>query len=134
PAPYVGDGRGKLVPSPPVARYSGGTFCPTPHPLRGVMNPGPFPARLRTLACLAVLVLTYAVPAADPGQRPVNHGDYDGWRNINDTQLSRDGKYLAYALVPEDGDGELVVRELATGREHRHAIGYRAPTADLPAG
>ena len=81
------------------------------------MNPGPFPARLRTLACLAVLVLTYTVPAADPGQRPVNHGDYDGWRNINDTQLSRDGKYLAYALVPEDGDGELVVRHASTGKD-----------------
>src|SRR5436309_856968 len=97
------------------------------------MNPGPSPARLRPFACLFALAMTAAAPA-DPPQRPIGHGDYDGWHSINDTQLSRDGKSLAYDLVPQDGDGEIVVRDLAAGREHRHPIGYPPPAAEAPAG
>src|SRR6185436_10384514 len=37
--------------------------------------------------------------------------------------LSRDGKFLAYALFPQEGDGELVVRNLATGKEVRDSVG-----------
>jgi hypothetical protein len=32
------------------------------------------------------------------------------------TTLSRDGKVLAYALFPQEGDGQIVVRNLATVR------------------
>src|SRR5262249_25103425 len=38
------------------------------------------------------------------------------------------GKFVAYALVPQDGDGEVVVRNLATGKEWRYGRGLRPPT------
>jgi dipeptidyl aminopeptidase/acylaminoacyl peptidase len=66
-----------------------------------------------------------AVPAA---KRPVTHQDYDSWRSIQGQTISRDGKFLAYALIPQDGDGEIVVRNLATGSEWRHGRGWRPPT------
>jgi hypothetical protein len=61
-------------------------------------------------------------------QRPLTHADYDGWRSITSQKLSRDGKLAAYALQPQDGDGEVVVRNLATGAEIRAPIGAK-PTA-----
>jgi hypothetical protein len=46
--------------------------------------------------------------------------------SIRSTQLSRDGQWLVYALVPQDGDGELVVRNLKTDKE------FRSPRGNQP--
>jgi dipeptidyl aminopeptidase/acylaminoacyl peptidase len=64
-------------------------------------------------------------------KRPVSYDAYDAWRSIQNTQLSRDGTWLVYALVPEEADGELVARNLKTGSEYRSPRG-RSPviTAD----
>ncbi|MBL9204387.1 MAG: S9 family peptidase [Opitutaceae bacterium] len=60
-------------------------------------------------------------------QRPLTHQDFDAWRSITAPTLSRDGRWLAYAYMPLEGDGEVVVRELATQREHRIPIGSLPP-------
>jgi len=74
------------------------------------------------------MILGLALAAfAQTAKRPLNHRDYDGWRSIESQALSRDGKFLAYALAPEEGDGELVVRNLATGKELRENAGYAPP-------
>jgi dipeptidyl aminopeptidase/acylaminoacyl peptidase len=61
------------------------------------------------------------------GKRPLTHADYDSWRHIQDQKLSNDGRYLAYALFPQQGNGELVVRDLQTGKELRQPIGELPP-------
>ncbi len=61
-------------------------------------------------------------------KRALTHQDYDAWRGIQAQTLSRDGKFLAYAAVPQDGDGEIIVRNLASGAEFRHGRGWRPPT------
>ena len=64
-------------------------------------------------------------------KRALTHQDYDAWRSIQGQTLSRDGKFLAYAAVPQDGDGEIVVRNLTTGTEFRAGRGWRpARTVD----
>lgn len=68
-----------------------------------------------------------------PLRNALTHQDYDAWRSIQGQQLSRDGKWLAYALVPQDGDGEIIVRNLATGTEWKHGRGWRPP-APPPSG
>ena len=66
-------------------------------------------------------------------QRPLNHGDYDGWRSIVGQRLSNDGKFLVYGLFPQEGDGEVVIRNLVTGKEQREPAGLRpAPTPPTP--
>jgi len=74
---------------------------------------------------LLVLVLMSLASAAGQtaGKKPVSYDVYNDWRSIQGTQISRDGAWLAYALVPQDGDGELVVRNLKTDKEYRAARG-----------
>ncbi len=63
------------------------------------------------------------MPLLSNTKRPLTHQDYGSWRSIHSQTLSRDGHYLAYALFPQEGDGELVVRDLVTGKESREAVG-----------
>ena len=83
-----------------------------------------FPRRL-----LAGLIATATLLLAQTAPRPLTHDDYDTWRNIATPQLSRDGRWLAYAWMPQEADGELVVREVATSREHRVPVGALPPPA-----
>src|ERR687894_421999 len=78
-----------------------------------------------TVALLATMVVAQQAPS--PAKRPLSHQDYDSWRSILAQQVSRDGKFVAYAYVPQDGDGEIVVRNIATGVDWRAPRGYRPP-------
>jgi len=79
------------------------------------------------------VVLAAAFVALSATKRPLNHHDYDHWKTISSETLSRDGKYLAYSLFPEEGDGEIVVRNLATGKEVHEPAGA-VPDAPADAG
>src|SRR5829696_561117 len=82
------------------------------------------------LVCTVALLATMALAqqtAAPAAKRPLTHQDYDSWRSILAQQVSRDGKFVAYAYVPQDGDGEIVVRNIATGVDWRAPRGYRPP-------
>jgi dipeptidyl aminopeptidase/acylaminoacyl peptidase len=105
------------------------------------------PRRTRALLCGALLIVVgsgwaidaqgpaatkqTASAAAAPAKKPLSYDAYDYWRSIQGTTLSRDGEWLAYALSAQGADGELVVRNLRTGAEHRHPRGTTpAFTAD----
>src|SRR5213080_3884175 len=62
-------------------------------------------------------------------KRAITHKDYDTWHSIQSTQISRDGKYVAYAYMAQDADSEIVVRNVTAGTEWRAARGYRPPAA-----
>jgi dipeptidyl aminopeptidase/acylaminoacyl peptidase len=76
--------------------------------------------QLRSLALAAIFSIT-----AFAQKRPLTHQDYDSWRSIQSTTLSADGTYLGYALFPQEGDGEFILRNLKTGKESREGIGAR---------
>src|ERR1051326_1051505 len=81
-------------------------------------------------ACLlAALTLSFA-----QGKRPLNHNDYDGWKSIVGQKLSNDGKFLAYGVFPQEGDGEVVIRNLVTGKEQREPAGARPQPAAAATG
>jgi dipeptidyl aminopeptidase/acylaminoacyl peptidase len=91
---------------------------------------------VRLLLILGLLAMTGAIvappqkaqqarPAAE--KRALTHQDYDNWRSIQGQQLSRDGRFAAYAAIPQDGDGEIIARNLATNTEWRAGRGWRPP-------
>ncbi len=86
--------------------------------------------RLRAALHLVVFSFVFASAPRAPlaaqssaAKKPISYDAYDGWRSIQGTRISRDGSWLVYALIPEDGDGELVARNLKTGSEYRHPRG-----------
>lgn len=97
-----------------------------------VSGKGVFFRQSVTLVCaLALFVTSFGVTFAQAQtttKKPITHKDYDSWRTIQAQQISRDGKFVAYAFIPQDGDGEIVVRNVASGAEWRAPRGYRPPT------
>jgi dipeptidyl aminopeptidase/acylaminoacyl peptidase len=76
------------------------------------------------LALCLFSLLAAQQPAA---KRALTHQDYDSWRSVSGSQISRDGKFVAYTYQPQDGDGEVVARNVATGVEWRAPRGSRPP-------
>lgn len=50
-------------------------------------------------------------------KKPLDHSVYDGWKSIANTKLTSDGKFLLYEVNPQEGDGVLVIRRTADGKE-----------------
>jgi dipeptidyl aminopeptidase/acylaminoacyl peptidase len=70
------------------------------------------------------LVCLIAVAAA-AGDRPLAFTDLMMFRQIEDVVISDNGGWVAYALVPDRGDGEVVVRSTTTETEYRVERGAR---------
>jgi dienelactone hydrolase len=64
-----------------------------------------------------------------PAKRPLKHSDADSWRSIAAPQIAPNGKFVAYAIMPQEGDGEYVVRNLRTFQEWRLHTGGSAASA-----
>jgi dipeptidyl aminopeptidase/acylaminoacyl peptidase len=64
------------------------------------------------LAAPFLLTLLAFTPVAAQEKRALEHEDYAMWNQIEDDVLSTDGRWLAYRLVPGDGDASLVVQAL----------------------
>lgn len=75
------------------------------------------------LVCATVVAVVQPLAAQTAAKPPVPYSAYDSWKSIRGTTLSRDGTWLVYALVAEEGDGELVARNLKTGVEYRQPRG-----------
>jgi acetyl esterase/lipase len=89
--------------------------------------------RTTTLTRLIILV-AFAIPLSvvpatgqlEVEKRPLTHADYDDWRSIQGQRISPDGRWVLYTAAPQEGDGELVVRQVESGREFRHPRGSGA--------
>ncbi|WP_138223269.1 S9 family peptidase [Nibricoccus aquaticus] len=86
-------------------------------------------ASICLLLCAAFLTVAHwQVAHAESPKHPLSHQDFDSWRSISTTPvLSRDGRWLAYAFMPLEGDGDLIIRNLTTGQEQRVPIGALPP-------
>ncbi len=78
---------------------------------------------------VASICLLTSLSFAQTAKRPLTHKDYDGWHTIAGQHLSADGKFLAYATFPEEGDGDVVIRNLVTGKDSRFPAGARPQPA-----
>ena len=62
-----------------------------------------------------------AVPAA--AKKTLGVDDVVAWKSISTTVLSNDGQWFAYRVAPQEGDAELVVRNIQTGKETKFPLG-----------
>ena len=77
----------------------------------------------RSIATTACLLLGLQ---AQPAKRLLTVNDFDSWRSTASQQISADGKWLAYSVFPQVGNGEVVLVDLATKKE------TRIPSGALP--
>ncbi|MEP7238753.1 MAG: hypothetical protein ABI685_12835, partial [Ferruginibacter sp.] len=73
---------------------------------------------------LPVLLLICLSTAAQ--KKPLTHDVYDGWKSVGERMISNDGQYGVYAINPQEGDGDLIVQNLATKEKKTIARGYGA--------
>ena len=93
-------------------------------------------------AALMGLFLYLASACADTALRPIEITDIYGWKRITKPEVSNDGAWFAYVLTPNEGDSEIVVRNLKDGKELRFPVGEvpvprqqgPAPVAAAPEG
>jgi dipeptidyl aminopeptidase/acylaminoacyl peptidase len=87
----------------------------------------------RSAALLALVGLPWQAPSAQPQSaarqdvrsalKELDPQDLGAWKTIRSAVFSLDGSWLAYQLVPNEGDGEVVARHTRTSRELRFPIG-----------
>ena len=67
----------------------------------------------RTLSVL--LALAFGVAAF--GQKPaMDHDVYDSWQRVGGVELSADGTFLTWSVVPQEGDGTLFIKRTTDGK------------------
>jgi len=83
----------------------------------------------------ALLTAVFAiVPAAQGQKKALTQADWDKWKAINAPALSNDGKWAAYTLIPQVGDGELVIRATSGTTEFHVPRGYLGRPNNVPGG
>ncbi|MBS1542780.1 MAG: S9 family peptidase [Bacteroidetes bacterium] len=74
--------------------------------------------RCLILLALAISTASFAQKKQQPApvqKKPLSHAVYDSWKDIPFKALTPDGSVAAYTIVPQDGDGKLVMHHLKTG-------------------
>nr|MBA3295669.1 PD40 domain-containing protein [Acidobacteriota bacterium] len=64
-----------------------------------------------------------ATAPAPAAKKSVELDDIIAWKNIGTTTLSNDGQWFAWRVAPQEGDAELVVRNIASGKETKFTLG-----------
>jgi len=63
-------------------------------------------------------------------KKPLDHSVYDGWQSVGERVMSNDGKYVAYAINPQEGDGVLMIQSVSGDYKKEIPRGYNATITD----
>src|SRR5579862_5991045 len=83
--------------------------------------------RLRTIAFS--LLISAALSWA---QKPIQLTDILAWKRIQNPVVSNNGEWFAYRIGPAEGEAEVVIRNLKTGKEQRFPIGDPVASSPVP--
>ncbi|RFS25057.1 S9 family peptidase [Chitinophaga silvatica] len=59
-------------------------------------------------------LFTYA--QQQPAKKPLDHSVYDNWQSIGTKVISANGQFVAYAVLPQEGDANLIIHDLKSGQ------------------
>ena len=65
---------------------------------------------------LLSLCLSGILAVAQTPKKPLDHDVYDRWQTVSSEMLSANGKWLAYSVVPQEGDAELTLQPVSGGK------------------
>jgi dipeptidyl aminopeptidase/acylaminoacyl peptidase len=68
---------------------------------------------------IGFLALAGLLSHAQSPKKPLDHDVYDGWKTLGARMLSDDGKWVAFTINPQVGDGMLFVRRTNGGVSHQ---------------
>src|ERR1041385_1890016 len=88
----------------------------------------------RSIMLRLSLVCAAAPLAAQAPKKVLTQADWDKWKSINAPALSADGKWAVYTLIPQVGDGELVIRSTTGNTAYRVPRGYIGRPNNIPGG
>lgn len=63
-------------------------------------------------------------------KKPLDHSVYDGWQNIAERIISDNGEFVAFTVVPQEGDGQLYIKRKDGSSVAEIARGYNANITD----
>jgi hypothetical protein len=91
---------------------------------------------VKSISRLFVVLSIFAGPLAAQAtpKRALTQADWDTWRTINGATLSNDGRWAVYTLIPQVGDGELVIRATQGTTEYRVSRGFLGRPNNIPGG
>ncbi len=78
------------------------------------------------LAVLGSLGVMQAQGQQQSAKKPLTHDVYDSWKGVEGEKISNNGKYVLYNVNPQEGDGELMMRDLVTNKQTSYDRGTRA--------
>lgn len=74
--------------------------------------------RYLSLALFSVLLIAQT-------KRPMTYQDTNQWRSISGQKISNDGNFVGYGLFPQDGDGNVVIRDIKAKNDIIEPAGAR---------
>ena len=60
-------------------------------------------------------ILTGSAVSLRAQNKPLDHSVYDGWQSVTAVKVAPNGSLLSYEVTPQEGDGTLFIKNLATG-------------------
>jgi dipeptidyl aminopeptidase/acylaminoacyl peptidase len=82
---------------------------------------------MRKLLFISCCILSAGAMAQ---KKPLDHTVYDGWQSLAERSISNDGKYVVYAVNPQEGDGTLYVQSSNGSYKKVIPRGYTAVITD----
>ncbi|HJR60014.1 MAG TPA: hypothetical protein VJ813_11465, partial [Vicinamibacterales bacterium] len=73
-----------------------------------------------------------AAPAA--AKKSIEVEDVIAWKTVSTTAISNNGEWFAYRVAPQEGDAELTVRNIGSGKETKFPLGEVGAPAGVGAG
>ncbi len=71
-------------------------------------------------------VFSFSLNAQQVAKKPLTIDDFASWKVVRNPILSNDGKYTAFEINPEKGDGNLVVKSIDSKKEDTISRAYDA--------
>jgi len=66
---------------------------------------------------LLLFFLVFICLQTSAQKKELDHSVYDSWQSIRETSFHPKGKFITYTINPQEGDGNLIIRNVSSGEE-----------------